>query len=74
MLTTVNLPDSLYSESAALAASRGATVEQLIVEAIENAVHADGARGDRDVALPVIRSRHPGILDLSGFDFDDLLA
>ncbi len=74
MLTTVNLPDSLYLESEALAASRGATVEQLIVEAVEKAVHAEGARGYCDVELPVIRSKRPGTLDLSGFDFDDLLA
>jgi hypothetical protein len=74
MLTTVNLPDTLYLESKALAASRGATMEQLIVEAVEKVVHADGARGDSDVELPVIRSKSPGTLDLSGFDFDDLLS
>ena len=28
----------------------------------------------REVELPVIRSAHPGTMDLSGFDFDDLLA
>jgi hypothetical protein len=74
MLTTVNLPDSLYLESEALAAARGATVEQLIVDAVERVVRADGARGNSDVELPVIRSKHPGTLDLSGFDFDELFA
>jgi hypothetical protein len=33
MQTTLNLPDALYQKSEALAASRGATVEQFIVEA-----------------------------------------
>ena len=51
MQTTVNLPDSLYQKSEALAASR-----------------------NRDVELPVIRSGRPGTLDLSNFDFDELLA
>ncbi len=80
MQTTVEFPDSLYEKSQALAASRGATVEQLIVEAVAKEVQDNpvpgpsGDRGDHDVELPVIRSRRPGTLDLSGFDFDDLLA
>ena len=80
MQTTVNLPDSLYEKSEALAASRGATVEQLIVEAVEKEVQGNlgsgssDIYGDREVELPIIRSRRPGTLDLSRFDFDDLLA
>ena len=80
MQTTVNLPDSLYQKSEQLAASRGATVEQFIVEAVKKEVQGNlgsttsGAYGDRDVELPVIRSMSPGALDLSHFDFDDLLA
>jgi hypothetical protein len=77
MQTTVNLPDSLYQKSQQLAASRGATVEQFIVEAVKKEVQGDlrsGTYGDREVELPVIRSRRPGTLDLSQFDFDDLLA
>jgi hypothetical protein len=80
MQTTVNLPDFLYQKSEALAASRGATVEQFIVEAVEKEVQGNlgsgtpGSFGDREVDLPVIRSTRPGTLDLSNFDFDDLLA
>ncbi len=40
MHTTVNLPDALYKQSEALAAPRGATVEQLIVDAIEKECEA----------------------------------
>jgi hypothetical protein len=80
MRTTVDLPYSLYQRSEALAASRGATVEQFIVEAVKKEVQGNlssrtsSAQGDREVELPVIRSRRPGTLDLSHFDFDDLLA
>jgi hypothetical protein len=80
MQTTVDLPDSLYQRSEALAASRGATVEQFIVEAVLKEVQGDpmpetfGCFGDGEVDLPVIRSRRPGTLDLSTFGFDDLLA
>ena len=80
MQTTVNLPDSLYHKSEALAASRRVTVEQIIVEAVAKEVQgtavsgASGTYGDREVELPVVRSMRPGTLDLSRFDFDDLLA
>ena len=55
-------------------------MEQFIVEAVEKEVQgslasgAFGSFGDREIELPVIRSRRPGALDLSNFDFDDLLA
>jgi hypothetical protein len=55
-------------------------VEQFIVEAVKKEVQGNlgsttsGAYGDHDVDLPVIRSMPPGTLDLSHFDFDDLLA
>lgn len=74
---TVDLPDALYEKSRALAASRGATVEQLIVEAIAKEVYANPVSvtaGDHEVELPVLHSRRPGTLDLSSFDFDDLLT
>ena len=80
MQTVVNLPDSLYHKSEALAASRGATVEEFIVEAVAKEVQGkptsgvSGTYGDGEVELPVIRSGRPGTLDLSRFDFDDLLA
>lgn len=78
MQTTVNPPDSLYEKSEALAASRGATVEQFIVEAvkkeIQDTIGSGASHGNREVELPVIRCRRPGTLDLSNFDFDDLLA
>ncbi len=80
MHATVNLPDSIYDKAKALAASRGITVEQMIIGAVANAVEdtfeqgTPGIYGDREIKLPVIRSSHPGTLDLSSMDFDDLLA
>jgi hypothetical protein len=43
MQTTVDLPDSLYRESKALAASRGATVEEFIVEAVAKEVQGESS-------------------------------
>jgi len=75
MQTTVDLPDALYRESEALAALRGATVEQLIIEAVSKEVHGNASTpGNREVELPLIHSTRPGTLDLKNFDFDDLLG
>ena len=80
MYTTVDLPDAFYKKSEALAASRGATVEQFIIEAVAKQVQGipepacSNLSGGRDVELPLIPSKQPGTLDLSHFDFDDLLA
>ena len=80
MQAIVNLPDSLYRRCEVLAASRGASVQQFIVEAVAKEVQETfesgnlGSSGGREVELPVIRSGRPGTMDLSRFDFDDLLA
>ena len=80
METIVNLPDPLYANSTAIAASHGSTLEQFIVEAVQLAVEnkltpnatAVGRQGE--VELPVIRSKSPGTMDLSAFDADELLS
>jgi hypothetical protein len=54
MQTTVNLPDSLYRKSEELAASRGAAVEQLIVEAVRNEV-----RGKLEPGISVTPRQSP---------------
>jgi len=73
----VDLPDPLYQKSKTLAASRGATVEQFIVEAVAKEVRGElrasthGQNGDREIELPIVRSKRPGTLNLWHFDFDD---
>ena len=76
--TTLNLPDSLFQKST-LAASRDATIEQFIVEAVAKEVQCHvrleiSASADEEVDLPIVRAGQPGTLDLSHFDFDDLLT
>lgn len=75
----VNLPDALYRDTEALAAARGATIEQVIVDVLTDAVQShdpdsSASYGDRRIQLPLIRPKRPGTLDLSGFDFDNLLT
>jgi hypothetical protein len=51
-------------------------MDELISEMLERelAEEAQPVMTPHRVSLPIIRSRNPGTLDLSNFDFDDLLA
>jgi hypothetical protein len=76
MRTTIDLPDTLYRKTKAIAALQGSSMKDLIVEAIELRVTQPAARkkvyGHR-VKLPLIRDWKGPKLDLTNFDFDDLL-
>jgi hypothetical protein len=58
----------------AVAASRGTTLKDLIVEAIEKEVSPPGPEGTHRVLLPLVRAANGKKLKLDGFDFDDLLG
>jgi hypothetical protein len=78
MRTTVDLPDTLFRRTKALAATRGSSMKELIVRAVEREVNAEESaitnRKPRRVEFPLVHLRSRRKLDLSGFDFDDLLA
>jgi hypothetical protein len=78
MRTTVDLPDDLFRRTKALAALRGDSFKNLVVHAIETEIAgrnaAQAAQAARRVQLPLIHLHRGRKLDLTGFDFDDLLA
>lgn len=77
MRTTIDLPDSLFRRTKATAAIRGLSMKDLIAGAIEREVNADrvpNAASPMRVHLPLMHLRTRRKLDLSKFDFDDLLA
>ena len=76
MQTTIQLPDAVYREGERIARAKGFTLEQLIVRALEREFSQERptSRSEGKVSLPLIHSKQPGTLDLSNFDFDDLLA
>jgi len=76
MRTTIDLPDDLYRRTKALAALQGSSLKDLIVRAVEREISPPAVRKNgrsRGVTLP-IHLKHTKKLDLTGFDFDDLLA
>jgi hypothetical protein len=76
MRTTVDLPDTLFRKTKATAALRGSTMKDLIVRALEREVSQPrpDEKNERPRKLPVMIWKGKKKLDLSDFDFDDLLA
>lgn len=76
MRTTIDLPDSVFRETKALAAMRGVSMKQFILEAIEQARNAPPAKAKAAVrpAFRPVRLPSKRKLSLDSFDFDDLLA
>jgi hypothetical protein len=75
MRTTIDLPDALFRKTKATAAMRGSSMKDLIVRAVEREVSQPPARAKTKRAkLPVIRSWKGPKLDLTHFDFDELLG
>ncbi|MGH9606540.1 MAG: hypothetical protein ACRD3N_12680 [Terracidiphilus sp.] len=76
MRTTIDLPESVYRKGEQAARTQGVTIEEFIVRSFERELEAapEQRPAARNVSFPVIRSKHPGTLDLSDFNFDDLLT
>jgi hypothetical protein len=76
MQNTVELPEPIFRRTEEAARARGVGVDELISEMLERelANEAQPVMTPHRVSLPVIHSRNPGTLDLSNFNFDDLLA
>jgi hypothetical protein len=76
MRTIIELPDPIYQKGERVAKAKGLTLQQLIIGAVERELAGGIADipGRNEVALPLIHSRKPCTLDLSNFDFDDLLT
>lgn len=76
MRTTIELPESVYQHSEQLARLKGFSVEQFVVQVLERAFEAEPPAQHKlkPVSFPLIRSNRPGTLDVTDFNFDDLLA
>ena len=76
MRTTVDIPDSLFRETKILAATRGITIRQFIIAAIEQAKNIPPVNESTGKArkFPSFHLRSRRQLDLRGFDFDDRLG
>ena len=76
MRATVELPESIYRRTEQVARSRGLSVDELISDVLDRELGEEphSLQSQKRVEFPVIQSKQPGTLDLSDFNFDDLLA
>lgn len=75
MRTTIDMPDALFRKTKAVAALCGSSMKELIIQAVEREVTAIVPPAKRKrIKLPIIRSWKGPKLDLTGFDFDELLG
>jgi hypothetical protein len=68
MKATVEIPDDLYRDAKARAALSGRKVKDLVADGLRRVLYGEAAappRGKR-ISLPVVRSRKPGALKLTG--------
>jgi hypothetical protein len=61
--TTIDIPNSLYRQLKGKAASEGRSVRELVLRAVQLALHAPQKKITPRKA-PIIRSKHPGTLIL----------
>jgi hemolysin activation/secretion protein len=64
MRTTVDIPDAMYRRLKTRAASEGSSAKALILRAVEQGLEVKRRTSRRRVALPVVRSKRPGTLQL----------
>lgn len=74
MRTTVDLPDTLFRRAKATAAVRGVSLKDLVITAIERETQpAAPPKPAKKRPFATVHLKHKKLLDLSGFNFDDLL-
>jgi hypothetical protein len=75
MRTTIDMPDALFRKTKAVAALRGSSMKELIIRAVERELTNTPTPAKRKrVKLPLVHSLTGRKLDMTGFDFDELLG
>lgn len=73
MRTTVDIPDEVYRAIKVLAAERGTTVRELVLQGVELVRRQPTAAG-KPFMVPVIPSKRPGSLHLTNEQIDELTS
>ena len=64
MRTTVDIPDPVYRRLKTRAANEGSSAKELILRGVHLVLKKNTRKPRRRVKLPIIRSKHPGTLEL----------
>jgi hypothetical protein len=74
MRTTVDMPDPVFRKMKATAALRGVSLKEFLLSAVEHEMAKKQAKKGYRVRLPLIPSKHPGTLNLTNAEIEDLLT
>jgi len=73
MRTTIDIPEEEYRRLKIKAAREGVAIRQIVLRGIEYALDPPAVQPVRKLKLPLIRSKHPGTLNLTNAEIDDIL-
>lgn len=74
MRTTVDIPDAVYRQLKMRAASEGSSAKALILRGVEQVLKVKGRTSRRRVALPIVRSKHPGTVQLDNARIYEIIS
>lgn len=74
MRTTVDIPDAVYRRLKTRAASEGSSAKALILRGVEQVLKVKGRMSRRRVALPIVRSKHPGTVQLDNARIYEIIS
>lgn len=60
----MDIPDPVYRRLKSRAASEGSSAKELILRGVKQVLKERGRKSGRRIKLPIIRSKHPGTLEL----------
>ena len=74
MRTSLDIPESIYRELKIRAATEGVTIREVILGGLEMRLQRPSSAPPSRFKVPVIRSKHPGTLNLTNEQIDELTA
>jgi plasmid stability protein len=74
MRTTVDIPDPVYRRLKSRAAREGSSAKELILRGVRQILKKSRRKASRRVALPIIRSKKPGTLELDNEKIFEIIS
>jgi hypothetical protein len=74
MRTTVDIPDPVYRRLKSRAATEGSSAKELILRGVKQVLKENSRRSQKRIKLPIIRSKHPGTLELDNDKIFEIIS
>lgn len=70
----MDIPDPVYRRLKSRAASEGSSAKDLILRGVKQVLKERGRKSRRRIKLPIIRSKHPGTLELDNDKIFEIIS